>query len=207
VVGVAVGTAVVAVLVEVGTSVCVVDEAMVDDIVVDGSVPVVEIVVLYRHLYSGTTQTKSFALLHKSTRGSHSACKFNIVVVVVDVDDVDVVVVTVVDVTVVVVLVVVDSVVVRVVVVVVVVGVVVVVVSVAVVVVGLYRHLYSGSTQTKSFALLHKSARGSHSACKFKSVVVVVVVVVVDLVVVDFVFDFVVVDLVVVVSVVKVTVV
>ena len=57
-------------------------------------------------------------------------------------------------------------------------------VNLAVVVVVLYRHLYVGSRQTKSFALLHKSARGSHSACKFKSVVVVVVVVVVNVVVV-----------------------
>lgn len=42
-----------------------------------------------------------------------------------------------------------------------------------------YRHLYSGSMQIKSFAGLHKSARGSHSACKFKRVVVVVAVAVV----------------------------
>ena len=55
----------------------------------------------------------------------------------------------------------------------------VVVVIVTVVVVVLYRHLYAGMAQTKSFALLHKSACGSHSACKFNSCVRVVVVVVV----------------------------
>ena len=110
----------------------------------------VVVVVLYRHLYVGSRQTKSFALLHKSARGSHSACRFKsvvvVVVVVVDIVVVDIVVAS---------------------------G--VVVVSVAVVIVVLYRHLYSGSTQTKSFAMLHKSARGSHSACRFKSVVVAVV--------------------------------
>ena len=52
-------------------------------------------------------------------------------------------------------------------------------VNLAVVVVVLYRHLYVGSRQTKSFALLHKSARGSHSSCKSSSVVVVVEVVIV----------------------------
>ena len=40
----------------------------------------------------------------------------------------------------------------------------------------MYRHLYSGAMQTKSFARLQKSARGSHSACKFNSVVAAVVV-------------------------------
>lgn len=90
----------------------VVDEAVVDDIVVDVSVSVVEeavvdvivvevsltvvktevvvavavvVVVLYRHLYSGMVQTKSSALLHKSARGSHSSCKSSSVVVVVEV--------------------------------------------------------------------------------------------------------------------------
>ena len=81
-----IGTVVDEIVVDV-VSVPVVDEAVVDDIVVDVLVTVVEtvvvvivtvvVVVLYRHLYSGTAQTKSFALLHKSACGSHSACKFN----------------------------------------------------------------------------------------------------------------------------------
>ena len=74
-------------------------------VVVNVTDVVVVVVVLYRHLYSGSRQIKSFALLHKSARGSHSACKFNSVVVVVEVVDVDLVVGETVDVEVVVVVV------------------------------------------------------------------------------------------------------